>query len=129
MQLKKFGLGSSLLLATLIVASCSSRSQVEKIVTKTEYQEKQIQKASPPKPISLNDVTVYVVSEKNLDSFLERFRNTEGQLAIIAMTVRGYENLALNVSELERYIRQQKEVIVYYEEAIKSDLPEETPKK
>lgn len=129
MQLKKFGLGSSLLLATLIVASCSSRSQVEKIVTKTEYQEKQIQKASPPKPISLNDVTVYVVSEKNLDSFLERFRNTEGQLAIIAMTVRGYENLALNVSELERYIRQQKEVIVYYEEAIKSDLPEEKPKK
>jgi len=43
----------------------------------------------------------------------------EGKLAVIAMTVRGYENLALNVSELERYIRQQKEVIVYYEEAIK----------
>jgi len=43
----------------------------------------------------------------------------DGKLAIIAMTVRGYENLSLNVSELERYIRQQKEVIVYYEEAIK----------
>jgi len=43
----------------------------------------------------------------------------DGQLAIIALTVRGYENLSLNVSELERYIRQQKEVIVYYEEAIK----------
>jgi len=42
----------------------------------------------------------------------------DGQLAIIALTVRGYENLSLNVSELERYIRQQKEVIVYYEEAI-----------
>lgn len=46
-------------------------------------------------------------------------RNSEGQLAIIALTVRGYENLALNISELERYIRQQKQVIVYYEDAIK----------
>lgn len=71
------------------------------------------------KPINLNDVQIYVVSEKNLDDFLARMKEEDGQLAIIAMTVRGYENLALNVSELERYIRQQKEVILYYEEAIK----------
>lgn len=46
-------------------------------------------------------------------------READGQIALIALTVRGYENLALNISELERYIRQQKEVIVYYEDAIK----------
>jgi len=78
-----------------------------------------IEPAAPIKPISLNDVQVYVVSEKNLDQFLAKMVEQDGQLAIIALTVRGYENLSLNVSELERYIRQQKEVIVYYEEAIK----------
>jgi flavin-dependent dehydrogenase len=78
-----------------------------------------IEQAAPIKPISLNDVQVYVVSEKNLDQFLAKMVEQDGQLAIIALTVRGYENLSLNVSELERYIRQQKEVIVYYEEAIK----------
>jgi len=78
-----------------------------------------IEPAAPIKPISLNDVQVYVVSEKNLDQFLTKMVEQDGQLAIIALTVRGYENLSLNVSELERYIRQQKEVIVYYEEAIK----------
>ena len=78
-----------------------------------------IEPAAPIKPISLNDVQVHVVSEKNLDQFLAKMIEQDGQLAIIALTVRGYENLSLNVSELERYIRQQKEVIVYYEEAIK----------
>jgi len=78
-----------------------------------------IEPAAPIKPISLNDVQVYVVSEKNLDQFLAKMVEQDGQLAIIALTERGYENLSLNVSELERYIRQQKEVIVYYEEAIK----------
>ena len=103
MQLRKFGPVLSLLLVTPIVASCSwgSKTPVEKIVTKTEYRERQIQPASPPKPIALNDVQVFVVSDKNLDEFLARMQEEDGKLAIIAMTVRGYENLSLNVSELK----------------------------
>ena len=33
----------------------------------------------------------------------------------------GYENLSLNVAELRRYIEQQKSLIVYYENNIKSN--------
>jgi len=32
-----------------------------------------------------------------------------------------YENLALNIAELRRYINQQIEIIVYYEEAVKQE--------
>ena len=56
---------------------------------------------------------------------MNEFRDENGQLAIVAFSIAGYQNLALNVSELERYIRQQKEVIVYYEKAIQ---PAEVPK-
>jgi len=42
-------------------------------------------------------------------------------LAFVALSVKDYENLALNVSELRRFINQQKEIIVYYEEAMKPD--------
>ena len=59
-----------------------------------------------------------VVSEKNIDEWMKTMRESEGQIAVIAMTVRGYENLALNISEMERYIKQQKEVIIYYEKAV-----------
>jgi len=32
--------------------------------------------------------------------------------------MRDYENLALNIAELRRYINQQTNIIVYYEEAV-----------
>jgi hypothetical protein len=32
--------------------------------------------------------------------------------------MRDYENLALNVAELRRYINQQTNIIVYYEDAV-----------
>jgi len=120
MQLRKSSLVLSLLLVTALVSGCStSRNPLPaKVVTKTEYQSKQIQPAAPVKPIELYDVDIRVVSETNLDEFLNEFRDENGQLAIVAFSIRGYQNLALNVSELERYIRQQKEVIVYYEKAI-----------
>jgi hypothetical protein len=39
--------------------------------------------------------------------------------------MRDYENLALNVAELRRYINQQTEIIVYYEEAVQPPAPTE----
>jgi len=35
--------------------------------------------------------------------------------------MRDYENLALNVAELRRYINQQTQVIIYYEDAMKEE--------
>jgi len=32
--------------------------------------------------------------------------------------MKDYENLALNVAELKRFLNQQTDIIVYYEEAV-----------
>ena len=34
------------------------------------------------------------------------------------LSVRDYETLALNMSEIKRFLQQQKEIIVYYEKAV-----------
>jgi len=39
--------------------------------------------------------------------------------------MRDYENLALNISELRRYINQQTEIIIYYEEAVQPEAQQE----
>ena len=39
-----------------------------------------------------------------------------------AISVRSYENLALNMADIKRYIEQQSEIIVYYEEAVTEDI-------
>ena len=67
----------------------------------------------------MNDIHFYVVTEGNLGDFQKRFAKENGDLVFYALSVRDYETLALNMAELKRYIQQQKEIIVYYEEAVK----------
>ena len=69
-----------------------------------------------PKPVELNDVRVYVVNEEIYDEFVKEFTEENGELAFVALSMKDYENLALNVAELRRYINQQKNIIIYYEE-------------
>jgi len=85
-----------------------------------------IQTVSRPKPVQLNDVRVYVVNADNYEEFVKNFKEENGQLAYVALSMRDYENLALNVSELRRFINQQTNIIVYYEDAATDDKPEET---
>lgn len=56
----------------------------------------------------------YVVSDKNLDEFLERVKKEQGQVVFFAMSVPDYELMAYNTQELKRYIRELKEVVIYY---------------
>jgi len=62
-----------------------------------------------------------VVTEENYEEFVQEFQAKNGKTAWIGISVKDYENLSLNFAELRRYIEQQKEIIVYYEEAVKPD--------
>jgi len=59
-----------------------------------------------------------VVNQETLEEFLAEFESVNGNQAFIALSIKDYENLALNVAELRRYIEQQKQVIIYYETAV-----------
>ena len=76
--------------------------------------------------MNLNRVKIYVVNQDNYTEFLEEFQAKNGKTAWIAISVKDYENLSLNFAELRRYIEQQKEIIVYYEEAVKPDPANDT---
>jgi hypothetical protein len=43
-------------------------------------------------------------------------------LAFVALSIKDYENLALNVAELRRFINQQTNVIIYYEDAVSPSI-------
>ena len=44
-----------------------------------------------------------------------------GEFVIMAITPKGYENMAYNLQEIKRYIKQQKEIILYYRDATAVD--------
>ena len=111
----------SLLLVTalLLTSGCSTFIPEPKVVTVTEVVDRIIPTVPHPKQVQLNDVKIYVVSKENYEEFVTEFEKKNGGDAYIAISVKDYENLSLNFAELRRYIEQQKQIIVYYEEAVK----------
>ena len=108
----------SLLLLLLSSATACSflRKPEEVVVTQVEYVERTIPLQPRPKPVTLYDIEFYAVTEENLDEFLERFEKENGDVVFFAISVPDYENIALNMGELRRFIQSQSAVILYYEE-------------
>jgi len=120
MGLRNYLTISSLLLLTLLLSSCGYLRKPEKeIVVQTVEVQKIVPVQPRPKPVDMTDVKFYVVTEENYEEFKEKFMKTNNDFVFYVVSVHDYENLALNMSELFRYIKQQKEIVVYYEEAVK----------
>ena len=126
-----FGMTLSLLLAITLLSGCASFWKPEKeIVTVTKLVERNIPTVPSPKPVQMNDVKIYVVSpSENFEEFKKEFEAKNGADSYIAISVKDYENLAKNFAEIRRYIEQQKQIILYYEEAVKPSEPSEEEKK
>ena len=73
---------------------------------------------SRPKPLQLIDTRVRVVTSDTLEQFLKEYKEQYGELAFVVLSMQDYENLALNIADLRRFLNQQTEIIVYYEEAV-----------
>ena len=99
-----------------------------KVITVTNTVKTVVPIVAHPKKVQLNDVKIYVVSKLNYDKFILDFEKKNGADAYIALSVKDYENLSLNFSELRRYIEQQKQIIVYYEGAVAPTAIEEKDK-
>ena len=67
-----------------------------------------------PREINLSEPYWFVVSDLNVDEFLEKVEKEQGRIVIVAMSIPDYELMAYNMQELKRYINELKEVVVYY---------------
>jgi len=66
----------------------------------------------------LSNIKWYVVTDRNFKDFKRTYKKENGEFLFYVISVRDYETLALNMAELQRYIGQQKKLIVYYEQAV-----------
>ena len=121
----------SLILPILLLSNgCSYfKNPLKTIEIKTVEVERVIPTQNRPRPMSMNDIHFYVVTEQNFEEFKERFVKENGDFLFYALSVRDYETLALNMAEIKRYILQQKEIIIYYEKAVAPTPKEEEEKK
>lgn len=115
MRLKKF-LVISLSLLLINLGGCSLFKPKEIIVK--EYVYPNIVTVSSPKKVSFKPISFSVITEETIDEYIEKNIKENGELIFIAFTVKDYENLSYNFADMYRYIKQQKDIINYYENVI-----------
>ena len=96
----------------MTVYSCSLIPKQVDVISKPL--DRQIAQPMLPRGIDLKEPYWYVVSEKNIDEFLDRLKKEEGRIVFVAMSIPDYELMSYNMQELKRYINELKEVVVYY---------------
>ena len=121
MQVRDYWKVSSLLLLSLLLSSCASWPSIKTVEVKTVEVERQIPVQNRPPQLQMNtDMKWWVVTEDNFAEFKKNFQKENGDpLVAYVLSVKDYETLAINMAEIKRYIEQQKQIIIYYEEAVK----------
>ena len=109
----------------LLNSGCTSFKKLMPLEIRTVEVERKIPVQNRPRPVSLNNIHFYVVTEDTFAAFKQRFVKQNGDLLFYALSVRDYETLALNMAELKRFLQQQKQIIIYYEKAVKPRLKKE----
>tara|TARA_Y100000114_G_scaffold91130_1_gene84607 strand:+ start:65 stop:442 length:378 start_codon:yes stop_codon:yes gene_type:complete len=100
------------LIVLMTVYSCSLIPKQVDVISKPI--DRQIAQPVLPRGIDLKEPYWYVVSEKNIDEFLDKLKKEEGRIVFVAMSIPDYELMSYNMQELKRYINELKEVVVYY---------------
>ena len=107
-----------LIVSTLLLSSCSWKPEKE-IVTVEKVIAPTIAIAQRPKAVKMLEAKIIVITEKNLPEVIKKVKAGMGEFVIYGLDPASFKNLALNFEEIKRYIEQQKEVIFYYEQAVK----------
>ena len=115
--MKKWIVFSSLL-SLLLLSSCSWTPE-KQIVTKAEVYTPTINIVPRPEPLELKNADIIVITEKNLEETIQRVKDMQGSFVVYALDPKSFEALAINMEQIKLYIEKQKQIILYYEKAVK----------
>ena len=76
---------------------------------------------SRPKPLTLRNADVIVITEKNIKEVIQRVKDMQGSFVVYALDPKSFESLAINMEEIKLYIEQQNKIILYYEKAVSNE--------
>jgi len=108
------------ILLSLLLSSCSWKPEKE-IITKAEVYVPTINVVPRPKPLTLRNADVIVITEKNIKEVIQRVKDMQGSFVVYALDPKSFESLAINMEEIKLYIEQQNKIILYYEKAVSNE--------
>lgn len=98
-----------------LLSACSSQPPVEP-VTSVEVRTVEVPRPAPIVPdvdqLDLRQVQWVIITPENIDQKFAEIK--DGELVFFALTREGYENLALNLSDIRSNIEQYQRIIAIY---------------
>lgn len=111
-----------LLTATILlplISGCTSfgwKSDVTPIEIKTKAVDRTKLNLKDLPALQGRDVQWIIITPDNAEEIWKSLKEKNVDLALIALTDEGYEQLALTMAELKNYIAQQRSIIIKYKE-------------
>lgn len=110
----------------ILLSSCSWKPE-KQVVTVDRIVKPTIAVVPRPRPVEFDELKVKVITEANVQEVIEEMKNNQGQFLVYALDPVTFKNLAVGIEEIKRYIQQQKDIIIYYEKAVKDDESTKIP--
>ncbi|MCK5606299.1 hypothetical protein KAR91_30645 [Candidatus Pacearchaeota archaeon] len=98
-----------LLLIILLTSGCFGSKIVD---IKADPVERTIIHPPLAAQLSMRNVEWTVFNREKIEKLLADYPDQE--VVLFALSAKGYENLSLNMAEIIRYLKEQKNVIIYY---------------
>lgn len=104
------------IMSILLLTACSTPAIQE--IPPVEIRTIQVQRPAPILPpvdqLRLRSIEWFIITPENVDEQFQRIQR--GELVLFAVTSTGYENLALNLSDIRALVSQQQRIIAIYQE-------------
>ena len=124
-KISKIAAASVVILA--LVGCASSGNQTLKIVS--EPLERAPLALSAPEPVKLSGITWRIITPENANAVWSEMQLGNQELALVALTIQGYQQLILDLEALRAFIANQRFVILQYQEYYESPQPPKNNKK
>jgi hypothetical protein len=104
-----------ILASVLFLAACSTPQEPEQIRT-VEVRTVQVPRPAPIVPavdqLRLRPINWIIITPDNIEEKFAQIK--QGELVLFAVTTQGYENIALNLSDVRALVEQQNSIIAIY---------------
>lgn len=103
----------NVLICSLALSGCASLKK-EKLEVITKPIEKPKLDIHMPSSVKMQPLEWVLITDKNYNEVIEKVKNENGLVFLVALDEQNYKNLAINNANILRYLREQKAVIAAY---------------
>ncbi len=100
---------------TLLLVSACAKTPVQEIQISAKPVEKPELVLPYADPINTRDVEWIIITPDNYEEVFNDLAKKGRPIVLFALTDKGYENIALNLSDIRGYVQQQQAIIAAYE--------------